>query len=88
MKALFSYCHLPSFVSDSHVNPKIGFGWYKHHKDNKWRGITVEFYLFKWIFFITFVDNYEEYNKKINRKRDPDHMKKLGERLKAIREKK
>jgi hypothetical protein len=34
------------------------------------------------------VDDYDAYDKKINYKRDPDHLKKLGERLRAKKDKK
>ena len=89
MKAWFSLNH--RFFVDSDDYPvKIGIHWHCHAKPVKkfksWRGFTIDLYFFKyWISFII-VDDYEAHQARMNYKRDPDYLKKMGERLKAIRE--
>jgi hypothetical protein len=85
VKIWFDYCGLKGYMDDdSHV--KLGIGWYGHSPDHKWRGFTIQFYLYRWLVNFTFVDNWKEYDKRINYRWDPDHIKKLGERLKAKRD--
>jgi hypothetical protein len=68
MKIFFSQCDLRSYMyGDSNV--KLGIGWYRHHKDHKWFGLTVEFYLLFWMVNVNFVSNWKEYDKRINRRR-------------------
>ena len=66
MKVWLSNCDLNSYLDDSNV--KFGIGWYKHHRSHKWKGLTIEFYLYKWILMVNMVDNYAEYQKRIRRK--------------------
>lgn len=66
MKLWFDYCLLDIFFDDSNV--KFGIGWYKHHKKHKWKGLTIEFYLYKRIVFLNWVSNWAEYDNKINRR--------------------
>lgn len=66
MRIFFNYCHLDGYIEDSNV--KLGIGWYKHHKGHKYFGFTLEFYLFIWLFQFNYVDNWIEYDKKINRR--------------------
>jgi hypothetical protein len=58
---------LDHFFDDSSV--KLGIGWYRHHPDHRWKGITIHIYLLRWLVSINLVDNWVEYNKKINRSR-------------------
>jgi hypothetical protein len=67
MKLWFSCCNLKSYLTDDNV--KFGLGWYRHHKDHKWFGFSVQFYLYFWLIDFHFVDNWQEYDKKINHKR-------------------
>lgn len=89
MKAWFDWCHL--FHDDWSV--RLGIDWFVHAKPNNsrfkpWRGITFTFFLLKYIVFLNIVDDYEAHQARMNYKRDPDHMKKLGDKLKVLREKK
>jgi len=90
MKIWFSYCW--NFTSDSDSPVKVGINWYRHINTNpkfkSWRGLTVIVHFFKWTYTMNAVDDYDAYDKKINYKRDPDHLKKLGERLRAKKDKK
>jgi hypothetical protein len=88
MKLFFDSGSLKDYLFGTGESIKFGLGWYRHHKSYKYFGITFQFYLYFWLVNMTFVSDYNEYDKRINRRRDPDHMKKLGEKLKAIREKK
>jgi len=65
MKILFDYCSLKHYT-DGDTEVKFGIGWYKHHKSNKWWGFTIQFYFMPWLFNVTYVDNWKEYDKKIN----------------------
>lgn len=65
MKIFFDWCHI--FKGDYDV--KFGINWYKHHRDHKWKGFTITIYLLFWLVSVNFVDNYEEYDKRINRHR-------------------
>ena len=85
MKIWFSHCRLSDYTEE---NVKFGIGWYGHHRDYKWRGFSVHLYLLYFLVTVNIVDNYKEYDKRMNHKRDPDYLKKMGERLKAIRDKK
>ena len=85
MKIWFEYCGLNGYLSDDAADVKFGIGWYKHSENHKWRGLTIQLYLFPWLVSINFVNNWVEYDKRINRKYDPDYIKKLGERLRAKR---
>jgi len=67
MKILFNCCVLDYYFDGCNV--KFGIGWYRHSKKHKWWGLTVEFYLFKWIVIATYVSNRQEYDKKINYRR-------------------
>ncbi len=64
MKLLFDRCNLQSYFDDSNV--RLGMGWYRHSKDHKWWGITVEFYLLYWMITATFVNDFDAYDRKIN----------------------
>ena len=64
MKIWFETCHLDGYFEDSSV--KFGIGWYHHHKDHKWKGFTVQFYGFGRVLCMNCVDNYKEYDKRIN----------------------
>lgn len=87
MKIWFEYCGLEGYMMDA-PEVKFGIGWYKHSKDHKWKGFTIQLYLSPWLVSINFVSNWKEYDKRINRKWDPDYIKKLGERLRAKKDKK
>lgn len=50
----------------SDCNIKLGIGWFRHHEGYNWWGLTVEIYLIKRSMTITYVDNYNEYDRKIN----------------------
>lgn len=73
MKIWFDYCNLSGYMMDD-SNVKLGIGWYNHSSKHKWFGFTIQFYLLYWLIHVNFVDNYAEYDKKINywkyRKRD------------------
>lgn len=64
MKLWFEQCPLEYLHEDSNV--KFGIGWYRHHRRLKWWGVTVEFYVFKWMISANYVSNWQEYDKKIN----------------------
>ena len=64
MKLLFDYCQL---ISDDWGDVKLGIGWYRHAKAHKWFGFDIVFYLIRWRVSLTFVSNWIEYDKKINR---------------------
>ena len=64
MKIWLSHSPLDNFFTDSSV--KLGIGWYRHFKGHKWFGLTFEIYLFKWVLFINYVSNWQEYDKKVN----------------------
>jgi hypothetical protein len=65
MKFWFDQCNLKAYMDgDSQV--KLGIGWYRHHKNHKWFGFTIQFYLYFILLNFTYVDNYAEYDKKIN----------------------
>lgn len=64
MRIWFEKCHLDSYFDDSNV--KVGIGWYRHHKGHKWFGFSIHFYLYRWVVVFNYVDNYVEYDKKIN----------------------
>ena len=64
MKIFFSCCDLKSYFYDEGV--KFGIGWYKHHKGHKWKGFTFQLYLYFWLVCINYVNNWAEYDKKIN----------------------
>jgi hypothetical protein len=63
MKLWFGYCKL---YSDDWGDVKFGIGWYRHSKNHKWFGFTVALYLLYWRVQANFVDNYKEYDKRIN----------------------
>lgn len=86
MKIWVEKCVLGYYLADCDV--KFGIGWYRHHKDHKWKGLTISFYCCYWLLNIHFVSNYKEYVNRMNYRRDPDRLKKIGDKLKAIREKK
>jgi hypothetical protein len=65
MKIWFDYCSMEHFHDDFY-NIKLGIGWYRHAKTHKWWGFTVEFYFFKWVVFVNYVSNWNEYDKKVN----------------------
>lgn len=65
MKLWFEYCNLESYLSGD-SGPKFGFGWYRHHKHHKWFGITFQVFIYFLLFQVNFVDNYKEYDKRIN----------------------
>ena len=87
MKLWLDSCRLSGYM-DADCDVKLGIGWFRHHKDHKWKGLTIHLYLYVWLVGIHVVDNYKEYNKKINYKLDPDYLEKMAERLKARKEKK
>ena len=43
----------------------FGIGGFKHHKDHKWTGYTINLYLLKRLIQFTYVSNWTEYEKKI-----------------------
>lgn len=63
MKIWFDYNYI---YEDPDFDMKLGIGWYKHHHSFKWKGLTVKFYLFFWLISVTFVSNWNEYDKKVN----------------------
>lgn len=63
MKIWFGHCKM-CYDYDNDV--KLGIGWFVHHKDHKWKGITFIFYLIFYRVDVTCVDNFKEYDKKIN----------------------
>jgi hypothetical protein len=87
MKIWFEHCNQKYYLDDD-SDVKFGIGWYRHSPLHKWRGISIHLYLYFVMISIHMVDNYDEYRKRMNYKRDPDHLKKLGERLRAKKEKK
>lgn len=70
MKIFFDNCRLDGYFEDSDV--KFGIGWYRHHKDNKWRGWTFQVYFWPWLVNINYVSNWVEYDKKINYRKYKD----------------
>lgn len=80
MKIWTTKCDLKSYCLDG-PDIKLGIGWFRHSPKHKWKGLTINICLYFWLVTINIVDNYQEYQKKISYKRDPDHIKKLGERL-------
>lgn len=64
MKIWFEHCRLDGYFEDCDV--KFGIGWYRHHKDHKWFGFTIHFYLLHWVVVANYVNNWAEYDKKIN----------------------
>jgi hypothetical protein len=64
VKIFFNYCDLNGYMDYSGV--KFGIGWYRHNKDMKWWGLTIEGYLLFWVVQCTFVSNWKEYDKRIN----------------------
>lgn len=71
MKILFDYCHLNLKDSDGILyndwgDVKFGIGWLRHSKRNKWFGFDLVLHFYPWRITITFVDNWKEYDKKIN----------------------
>lgn len=78
MKIWTDKCDLKSYFSgDSEV--KFGIGWYRHSKDHKWWGLTIQFYMYFYLLQIHFVSNYTEYDKRMNY-RYSDGLKKRAER--------
>ncbi len=65
MKLLFNYCDLRGFM-DGAADVKLGVGWYKHHKDHKWWGFTLEFYLLFCYVNFTYVSDYKAYKKRMS----------------------
>lgn len=64
MKIWVESCSLKGYLTDGDV--KFGIGWYRHSKNHKWFGFTVHFYLLYWLISVNFVNNYKEYDKRIN----------------------
>ena len=67
MKLWFDWNCNDNTYSDSNV--KLGIGWYRHHKDHKWWGLSVEIYLFSRYIAIHYVSDYDAYDRKINRRK-------------------
>lgn len=68
MKFLYSWCHL---LEDNDWNCKIGLDWYRHKCLNSkrfpgWKGLTLVVYLIWWRFDFTWVDNYANYENRMN----------------------
>lgn len=63
MKLWFDYCKLYDLEDN---NVKFGIGWYRHHKGHRWWGLTIELYGFGHKFLVHYVDNWAEYDKRIN----------------------
>jgi hypothetical protein len=80
MKLWFDYCNLSGYMIDD-SNVKFGIGWYRHSKDHKWFGLTIQFYMLYWLVNIHFVDNYAEYDKKVNYYLQPEYIKKREEKI-------
>lgn len=75
MRAWFDYRILDYYFEDSNV--RLGLGWYWHSKNHKYKGLTIEFYLFKYIVSLNIIDNIVEYNNVINRRyKYQDRLKK------------
>lgn len=68
MKIWADKCSLQHYLSGD-CDVKFGVGWYRHHKDHKWRGLTISFYCYYWLLNIHLVSNYKEYSKKVNCRR-------------------
>jgi len=64
MKLLFDHNQMCDYFEDSNI--KFGIGWYRHHKDHPWFGFSLEFYLLYWMFSVTFVSDFDAYDRKIN----------------------
>lgn len=64
MKLLFDYYSLQHEFKDTNV--KFGIGWYRHHTNHPWFGFSVQFYLYFWVFHITYVDNFKAYDERVN----------------------
>lgn len=58
MKIWFDMCH------SWEEAPKVGIDWYKHHKNHSWKGFTLQFFFFKYVFEINYVNNYKKYKQK------------------------
>jgi len=70
MKFLFDNC----IHDDDHgYQIKLGINWYKHcpvvnRRFKGWKGLTITFYLIKWQFHFTVVDDYKAYQHRMNYK--------------------
>lgn len=80
MRILFNYNALLGF-EDDWGDVKFGIGWFKHHPGHKWRGFDIIFYLYWYRVNFTFVNNWKEYDKKINYWRQPEYIKKREEKM-------
>ena len=69
MKIWVDCCNLGSFLDGTDLYTKLGIGWYRHSKNHKWFGVTIELYLVRWLINIYYVDNYKEYDLRINQRR-------------------
>ena len=78
MRILFDYFY-PQYMEDNHT--KFGIGWYRHHREHKWFGLTVDFYLPFIGFNVTFVSDIVAYNKRMNFRYSDYIMKKREARL-------
>lgn len=63
MKAWFEFTYSYLFKEE---NLYLGFGYYKHGEHHNWKGFTIQFFLFQWVFVFNYVNNYKEYDKRIN----------------------
>jgi len=79
MKFLFDYYDDTWAVS----NVFFGIGGYKHYYKLPYKGYTLELYIFKRIFTITFINNYKAYLKK--QKDDDRKMNEYKKRLKSYK---
>lgn len=66
MRAWFDCNILDFYFDDSNV--KFGIGWFRHSKNHPYKGITIEFYLFKYLVHLTIVNNIVEYDNTMNRR--------------------
>jgi len=69
MKIWFESCI--NYTKDSDCPVQLGLNYFKHNHTNpkfrSWRGFSVVVHFFKWTVILNYVDDFDAYDRKINR---------------------